>query len=53
MKIYLRVEVDVPGDYDINLNHLEDLLKVGHITDVTTGNKNDFEDIYMQHFNND
>lgn len=42
MKIYLRVEVDVPDDYDIDTNDLEYLLYHNSITNVIFGNKNDF-----------
>lgn len=42
MKIYLRVEVNVPDDYDIDTNDLEHLLYSNSITNVILGNKNDF-----------
>lgn len=42
MKIYLRVEVDVPDDEDIDVNELEHLLYCNSITKVILGNKNDF-----------
>lgn len=42
MKIYLRVEVDVPDDEDIDANDLEHLLYCNSITNVKFGNKNDF-----------
>lgn len=42
MKIYLRVEVDVPDDENIDTNDLEHLLYCNSITNITLGNKNDF-----------
>lgn len=52
MKIYLRIEVNVPDDYDIDTNDLEHLLYCNSITNVILGNKNDFKDNYIQHFDN-
>ena len=43
MKIYLRVEVNVPDDYDIDTNDLEHLLYYNSITNVILGNKDDFK----------